>query len=428
MTDAQAGRPGPVTESDVIVVGAGPGGSTAARYLANRGLAVSLLEKASFPRDKICGDGLTPRVTKQLIRLGIDTSEAAGWHHNHGLRVHGGPTGELILPWPELAEFPSYGLARARTEFDELLARHAEAGGVRLYEQANVTDPIIDRHSDRIVGVRCKDGREFRAPFVVAADGNSSRLGLAMGLTKRDDRPMGVAVRTYVESPRDREPYLDSWLELWDGKPKESNLMPGYGWAFPLGNGLVNVGLGTVATSATALGKVDYRDMLRRWLGATPPEWGFRTPVGPVRGAALPMCFNRQPLYTRGLLLVGDSGGMISPFNGEGIAYAMESAELAADAVAEAHFRGPGSPSAEKTLQHYPVALKDTLGGYFRLGTIFVKLINNPRVMHVCTEYGLPRPTLMKFTMKLLAHLYDTQNGDWMDRVITAATKVVPAA
>ena len=79
-----------------------------------------------------------------------------------------------------------------------------------------VTDPIIDRHSDRIVGVRCKDGREFRAPFVVAADGNSSRLGLAMGLTKRDDRPMGVAVRTYVESPRDREPYLDSWLELWD--------------------------------------------------------------------------------------------------------------------------------------------------------------------------------------------------------------------
>lgn len=119
---------------------------------------------------------------------------------------------------------------------------------------------------------------------------------------------------------------------------------------------------------------------------------------------------------------------MISPFNGEGIAYAMESAELAADAVAEAHFRGPGSPSAEKALQHYPVALKDTLGGYFRLGTIFVKLINNPRVMHVCTEYGLPRPTLMKFTMKLLAHLYDTQNGDWMDRVITAATKVVPAA
>lgn len=427
MTDAQAGRPGPVTESDVIVVGAGPGGSTAARYLANRGLAVSLLEKASFPRDKICGDGLTPRVTKQLIRLGIDTSEAAGWHHNHGLRVHGGPTGELILPWPELAEFPSYGLARARTEFDELLARHAEAGGVRLYEQANVTDPIIDRHSDRIVGVRCKDGREFRAPFVVAADGNSSRLGLAMGLTKRDDRPMGVAVRTYVESPRDREPYLDSWLELWDGKPKESNLMPGYGWAFPLGNGLVNVGLGTVATSATALGKVDYRDMLRRWLGATPPEWGFRTPVGPVRGAALPMCFNRQPLYTRGLLLVGDSGGMISPFNGEGIAYAMQSGRIAADVVAQALART--TPYAmEKALRTYPKILADELGGYFTLGQGFARLIERPEIMRACVKYGLPRPVLMQFVMKLLSDGFDRRDGDWMDRLIAALSKAVPAS
>ncbi|WP_097677294.1 geranylgeranyl reductase family protein [Nigerium massiliense] len=419
---------GRVVEADAIVVGAGPGGAATARHLANRGLDVVLLEKATFPRDKICGDGLTPRVTKQLIRLGIDTSEEAGWHHNTGLRVFGGGTGELILPWPELSEFPSYGLARARTEFDEILARHAEAGGATLVEDANVSEPILDPRTDRIVGVRCKDGREFRAPFVVAADGNSSRLALAMGLAKREDRPMGVAVRTYVESPRSDEPYLDSWLELWDGRPGQSNLLPGYGWAFPLGNGLVNVGLGTVAAKPSDLGKVDYRAQLRRWLEGTPEEWGFRNIVGPVRGAALPMCLNRQPLYSRGLLLVGDAAGMISPFNGEGIAYALEAAEFAADAIAEAHYRGVGTASAEKALRGYATQVKASLGGYFRLGTIFVKLINDPRVMHVCVQYGLPRPTLMKFTMKLLAHLYDTKDGDWMDKVITAATKVVPSA
>lgn len=241
---------------------------------------------------------------------------------------------------------------------------------------------------------------------------------------------MGVAVRTYVASPRHDTEYMESWLQLWDGRPNESNLLPGYGWAFPLGDGTMNVGLGTVGTNKAQLGKVDYREMLERWLRGAPEEWGLSwdAVTEPVKGAALPMSFNRQPAYADGLLLVGDAGGMISPFNGEGIAYAMESAELAADAVAEAHYRGPGTSSAEKALQGYETRLKAELGGYFRLGGTFVRLINHPQVMRLCVEYGLPRPTLMRFVHKLLAHLYDTRDGDWMDKVITAATRVVPSA
>ncbi len=140
------------------------------------------------------------------------------------------------------------------------------------------------------------------------------------------------------------------------------------------------------------------------------------------------MSFNRQPDYTRGMLLVGDAGGMVSPFNGEGIAYAMEAAELAADAIAQAAAEGPGTPAAEKALRGYPARLKDEWGGYFRLGQVFVSLIGHPEVMRVCTRYGLPRKTLMRFTMKLLADLYDTTDGDWMDKVITGLTKVVPSA
>ena len=417
-----------ITDADVIVVGAGPAGSATATHLARHGLRVSLLEKSRFPREKVCGDGLTPRGTRQLIRLGIDTSEAAGWLHNKGLRIYGGER-PFQLEWPDLADFPSYGLVRPRADFDQLLARHAVAAGATLHELSNVVEPIVDSRTERVVGVRTKDGRQFTAPIVVAADGNSTRLSLAMGLNRRDDRPMGVAVRTYYTSPRHRDDYLESWLELWEGKPGKSALLPGYGWIFGMGDGTCNVGLGILNTSS-AFGKTDYKDLLKRWLDNTPPEWGFRSEnmITPVRGAALPMGFNRQPHYERGLLLVGDAGGMINPFNGEGIAYAIESAEIAASAMAEAHQRGPGSPAAERALESYPAKLKAELGGYYTLGRAFVKLIGHPAVMRVCTTYGLPRRRLMRFTLKLLANLTDARDGDAMDKLINSLSRIAPAA
>ena len=105
---------------------------------------------------------------------------------------------------------------------------------------------------------------------------------------------------------------MESWLELWDGEPGRSNVLPGYGWVFPLGNGVANVGLGMLSTS-DAFGTTDYKDLMRRWLAATPPEWGLSDEhrIGEIRGAALPMCLSRTPLYARGLLLVGDAGGMV---------------------------------------------------------------------------------------------------------------------
>ena len=162
-------------EADVLVVGAGPAGSATATHLARRGLDVALLEKSQFPREKVCGDGLTPRATRQLIRLGIDTSVEAGWLHNKGLRIYGGSTTPFELPWPELADFPSYGLVRPRADFDDLLARNAVAAGAKLYERTNVSGPILDDNTGRIVGVTTKEGDTFTAPLVVAADGNSTR-------------------------------------------------------------------------------------------------------------------------------------------------------------------------------------------------------------------------------------------------------------
>jgi flavin-dependent dehydrogenase len=239
---------------------------------------------------------------------------------------------------------------------------------------------------------------------------------------------MGVAVRTYFRSPRHDDDWLESWLELWDGEPGRSRLLPGYGWIFGVGDGTSNVGLG-VLNSSSAYGKVDYRALLRRWVATMPPEWEYSdgTQVGAIRGAALPMGFNRTPHYKDGLLLVGDAGGMVNPFNGEGIAYAMESARIASEIVAQALSR-PDDASRQRALQAYPAAMKQALGGYYTLGRHFVRLIGHPQVMKVATRHGLPRPLLMKFTLKLLANLTDARDGDALDRIINGLTRIAPAA
>ncbi len=428
-----------VETADVVVVGAGPAGSSTAAYLAGLDLDVVLLDKTAFPREKVCGDGLTPRAVRELISLGIPTPQDQGWIRNRGLRIVGG--GRILqLDWPDVAGFPPYGLVRTRADFDHILVRHAVDRGARLHERINVTEPIRDdAGAGRILGVRAKvmgaddrptgQWREYRAPLVVAADGNSSRLSLAMGRPKRDDRPMGVAVRTYYTSPRSDDDYLESWLELWSTNDAgERILLPGYGWIFGVGDGTSNVGLGILNTSQ-AFGKVDYKDAMRRWVASLPAEWTFseETMTQPIRGAALPMGFNRQPHYADGLLLVGDSGGMVNPFNGEGIAYAMESARLAADVIAQAFARGDDA-GRERVLASYPAVMKDALGGYYTLGRYFAWLIGQPEVMRLAVTYGLPRTTLMRLLLKLMANLADPHGGRLPDRAISALSRLAPSA
>ncbi|GAA2913386.1 drug:proton antiporter [Actinoplanes cyaneus] len=418
-------------EADVIVVGAGPGGSAAAYHLARHGIRVLLLEKTEFPREKVCGDGLTPRAVRQLVRMGIDTSEKAGWLHNRGLRVIGGGV-RLELDWPELASFPNYGLVRTRMDFDDMLAERAVEAGALLRTNVNVTGPVLDEDG-QVIGVQARVGEgkepvEYRAPLVIAADGVSGKFPLALGLAKRDDRPLGVAVRRYYRSAvKADDNYLESWLELRSAQDP-SRLLPGYGWIFGLGDGRVNVGLG-ILNSSDAFGKTNYRHLLTDWLGSTPEDWGMRDEAnaeGPTLGAALPMGFNRVPHYTRGVMLVGDSGGMVNPMNGEGIAYAMESGELAAEVAVQALAR-PAGPERERALRAYPAELSLRFGGYYRLGGVFVKLIGNPQIMRLATKHGMPHPTLMKFVLKLLANLTDPRGGDAMDRIINGLTKVAPA-
>lgn len=415
------------TEVDVLVVGAGPAGSAAAARLAAAGLSVLVCEKAVFPREKVCGDGLTPRAVRMLHELGVDTS--VGWQPNLGLRIVGG--GRAVeVPWPAVPGYPAHGLTRTRADLDTLLADRARELGADVRHGVTVTAPVRDDRAGRVVGVRVRPGRAgepqvIRSRVVVAADGGSSRTALAVGRHRRRDRPLGVAVRAYHRSARHDDPWLTTWLEV--PAPGTGRLLPGYGWAFGLGDGTVNVGIGLL--DAAAAPGLDHRALLDAWLAGLPAEWdlGPGTREGAVGGAALPMGLNRCPHYADGLLLVGDAGGLVNPTNGEGIAYALESGVLAGAVVAEALGR-PGATAREAVLRGYPDALAATYGGYYTLGRWFLRALRQPRVMALGARHGTHHPRALGATVRVLSNLTDPDAGGAVDRSLARLTRVLPTA
>jgi geranylgeranyl reductase family protein len=404
---------------DALVIGGGPGGAATAFHLASGGARVLLCEKQRYPRDKVCGDGLTPRAVRALDHMGL-RQEYQDWSRSAGLKVHGG--GHVIeLPWPELEDFPSFGLARPRTDLDQLLARTAAKAGADLWEATEVVEPLVERGLVRGAVVRREgeDPVDVRAEVVVAADGASSRFAQALGLRRDEGRPIGVAIRQYYRSERDTDPWIDSYLELWRG----GDLLPGYGWVFPLADGTVNIGVGLLNTSAH-FGNINYRKLLKEWVPTVGPEWGFTAAdaVAKPRSHPLPMGANRHPPVHRGVLFVGDAAGLVNPFNGEGIDYALESGELAALVALEVLESGDRS-----RLLAYRTAVERRFGSYFAVGRLFVRLIGDPRFMKLATTYGLPRPTLMKLVLKLLANLYEPARGDTTDRVVRGLVRLAPS-
>ncbi|RBY93072.1 geranylgeranyl reductase family protein [Blastococcus sp. TF02A-30] len=420
MGTAERGR-----TADVLVVGAGPAGSSAAWWLRQAGLDVAVLEKAEFPREKVCGDGLTPRGVKALDDMGVDTS---GWIRHRGLRVTGG--GETVeVDWPRLRSWPSYSLVCRRSELDARLAEHARSAGARLHTGVTVTEPLLD-DAGRVAGVRAEIGpdrepQEWRAPLVVSAEGLSGRLAKALGLVRREDRPLGVAVRRYVRSPRSADDYLDISFDLTAAGPSRDS-MPGYGWIFGMGDGTANVGFGLLDTRRGT--GADHREVLRRWLDTFPAgqQLDEEHAVTPLRGAGLPMALHRGPAYTRGLLLTGDAAGAVNPFNGEGISYAMETGRMAAETAAEALAAAEG-PAREAVLRRYPDRLRSEYGRHHRLGMGFLALLARPDVVRFTTAHGLKRPTLVDAALRLMGNLSDGRRGDRVDRAVTLLTRLAPA-
>ena len=410
-------------DTDVLVVGAGPGGSATAYHLARHGVDVTLVDKAAFPREKVCGDGLTPRAVAALRGMGIDT-EDPGFERVIGLRVHARHT-TIELPWPELTSFPGVGLVMPRDRFDHLLVQRAVKAGARLLEETEAVEPVVvegwvQGADVRPAGERDAEPTRIRARYVVAADGAGGRVARPAGVRRDASRPLGIAARRYYRTSYHPGPWFESWLDLWDG----DMLLPGYGWLFPVAGGRINLGAGLLNTFRH-FEDVSAQQLFRAFERMLPAGWGLgeETADGRLLSGPLPMSFNRAPQAVPGMLVVGDAAGAVNPFNGEGIAYAIETAEIAAELMTEALVK-----DRPALTMRYPQVLRDTYGRYFFIGRQFAKVIGDPAVMGTATRYLLPNRRVMAFALRVMGNLTDGRDGDAQDRLFYLLQRIARAA
>ena len=394
-----AGEDAGMDRFDVVVVGGGPAGSSAAYWLAEAGHHVVVLEKKRFPREKTCGDGLTPRAVLQLNEMGL-AERLEEYHRFVGLRskAHGLT---LELEWPSHADYPSYGYVVTRRNLDELVAEQAVKAGATLWPATEALEPVIE--NGLVVGAvaqRKESGttEAVRGRYLLVADGANSRFGRALGTARSRRYPLGMAIRGYFRSPRHDEPWIESHLDLRDGK---GDALPGYGWIFPVGDGTVNVGVGLLSTFK-GWKSVNTSHLMDAFVSMAPPTWeiGPQTAVGPPTGGRLPMGGSVHPSAGPTWLVAGDASGAINPFNGEGIAYAYETGRMAAEALDEALRTGDGL-----ALARYPERLEEVYGLYFRVARLFVRAIGNPALMAELTRIGMHSKTLMEWVLRIMSNM-----------------------
>jgi menaquinone-9 beta-reductase len=306
---------------DVVVVGAGPGGSATAHFLAQRGVRVLLLDRADFPRDKTCGDGLTPRALRVLLEMGILDQVAGRGCAVDGYTVvapSGRRTAASIDPierdgvrWPGALVIP-------RFELDELILRRAVASGAEFEPRVPV---IRVEPTDRGVRVHTNSGAWFEARYAVIATGAATSVLMRSRILPRQPRAM-LAARAYFS---DLQADIARQFELrFSDVP-----MPGYGWVFPIGERAANIGVGFLprrrsSTAAQAIQRFTSGRQMRTLLEGARQQ-------GPLKGYPIRVDFLRSPVIAPNTLLVGEAAGLVNPLTGEGIDYALESGQIAAE-------------------------------------------------------------------------------------------------
>ena len=388
--------------TDVLVVGAGPSGAAAAAWTATHGADVLLADAAVFPRDKTCGDGLTPRAIHELDRLGLDQ-----WIRSHGtnrgLRANGFGQ-ELLLRWPG-GSLPDYGSAVRRTELDDRIRTSAIKAGARTLEDARAVDVVRD--GPRVSGVvfRRGDGETttVQCRRLIIADGVRSPVGRLLGREWHRSTAYGVAGRSYVRSERSDDPWISSHLEL---RGESGELLSGYGWIFPLGDGEVNLGVGTLAT-AKRPANVALRPLMEFYASERRDEWRLDGPLRAPTSALLPMGGAVSGVAGANWALIGDAAACVNPLNGEGIDYGLETGRLVAEMLV----------SGDDLSTAWPATLRRQYGEAFSIARRLAGLITVPRLLPALGPVGMRSHFLMTIALRVMGNLVTDDDRDTTARL-----------
>ncbi|MGY2873218.1 menaquinone-9 beta-reductase [Marmoricola sp. URHA0025 HA25] len=396
--------PAPPARTDVLVVGAGPAGSAAAAWSARSGRETVLVDAAVFPRDKTCGDGLTPRAIAELDLLGLDDWVRAHTV-NHGLRAHGfGQT--LLLPWPGPGRsgtgLPAYGSAVARTELDDQIRTTALKSGAIGIDGARAVDVRLE--AGRVASVTFETGGEsfeLGCRRLIVADGVRSPLGKLLGRTWHRDTVYGVAGRSYVDSTMSDDPWISSHLELRD---EDDRVLSGYGWIFPLGDGSVNLGVGTLATAGRPA-EVAVRPLMRHYAEQRREDFGLTGELRMPTSALLPMGGAVSGIAGPNWALVGDAAACVNPLNGEGIDYGLEGGRMVVDLL------------EDDLAAAWPAVLREHYGEAFSIARRLAGLVTVPRLLPALGPAGMRSDWLMTLALRWMGNLVTDEDRDRAARV-----------
>jgi geranylgeranyl reductase family protein len=391
----------PPTYADVLVVGAGPAGSAAAAWAARNGAEVVIADAAVFPRDKTCGDGLTPRAVGELQRLGLEDWLRAHTV-NQGLRAHGfGQT--LLLPWPG-GTLPDWGSAVARTELDDHLRTTAIKAGATAVDGARAID--VRREGGRVDAVVFKTDEgplEIGCRTLVVADGVRSPLGKVLGREWHRDTVYGVAGRSYVASELSDDPWISSHLELRD---EHGTVLSGYGWIFPLGSGEVNLGVGTLAT-AKRPAELAIKPLMRQYAELRRDDFRLSGDLRMPTSALLPMGGAVSNVAGPNWALIGDAAACVNPLNGEGIDYGLETGRLVADLIA----------ACDDLATSWPALLREHYGESFSIARRLAGLVTVPGLLKTLGPAGMRSDWLMTLALRWMGNLVTDEDRDRAARV-----------
>ena len=389
-------------QRDMVVIGGGPAGAAAAIRAARAGITVTVFEKGQHGRDKVCGDGLTPRAVGALNELKIPLDEA---HHIKGLRMIAGNK-IRELDWPRTDRFPAYGAVWPRRNLDAALMDVASDAGAEMIYGTEAL-PVLE--NGRAIGVDAA-GQRWNADLVVLAAGAQGAAARILGAERRPDEPFGLAIRTYAQTPRHADSHLEACLTLTD---ENSASVPGYGWMFPAGDGTVNIGVGALSTmkgfKKLNLNKLcdHYRDLVR-------DDWELGPYLDRPRAWRLPM--SAQKRHGDGWVAIGDAAGLVNPMNGEGIDYGLETGMLIADLFAV----NPATACAD-----YDHVVAKQFDGFLRTGRRFSFLIGHPWILRSGLRVAVGTDAIAKITLQVMGNLIDDNTPGVAGKVMAIADKAL---